>query len=838
LPCAPKSNPRSQASCPTSNPIHRLQRVCGFDSNYSLPATHYPLLPVPMHDLRYAFRQLLKSPGFTIVAALTLAIGIGANTAIFSTLDAALFRPLPYPHPEQLVQVFEKRSDGGTNSVSGGAFKDWSDHNAAFDSLTLVGEVRSNLRSESSPVRLDGIEVSHDFFRVLGIQPLLGRNFFPSDDQSGGDNNVIILTEELWRSRFGANPDIIGTPLILDDVPRTVIGVAPAGAWFFRDAQFFVPAVLAPNTDRSIRAGHWANVYGRLKSGMTVEQGGQDLRGVKQRLQDQYPVWKKDWSVTVESLPKKLTEETRPALLVLLAAVVLVLVIACANVANLLLARASDRGQEIALRAALGASSARLVRQMLTESLLLAALGGGLGILLSFWGIDVLRQLTADFLPPSMTPQIDGHVLAFSVGLTALTGVLFGLLPAWHFRRPDLNHALKNGGRGATAGGRQRTQSALVVAEVALTVVLLAGAGLLFRSLVKTATVDLGFEPQRVLAFDLSLPATTYKTAEERLAFTRSALERIRALPSVEAAGTGLAVPFAGGGYGEYIGRPNQPDNLTLGRIDFISEGYLEALGTRLLSGRRLEAADNRIGGPRVAVVNQTTIQTFFKTDNPIGEAVTFNGQVWKIVGVIADIPDRKLDGAARPRVYCPYAFRTNDYSVVVRTSLTPMTLVSDIRTALQQLDPGLPIANPRALDQAMAESMTERRLILGLIGAFALTALLLACIGLYGVMAYSVVLRRRELCIRLALGAAPKVVRTLVLRDGLRLALLGLAVGLVGAYAGARLISAMLFGVSAHDPAVLGSVAVILALVAVIACWIPALTASRSDPMDALRAE
>jgi predicted permease len=533
-----------------------------------------------------------------------------------------------------------------------------------------------------------------------------------------------------------------------------------------------------------------------------------------------------------------MTRDTRPALFVLLAAVILVLVIACANVANLLLARASDRGQEIALRAALGASSARLVRQMLTESLVLAALGGSLGILLSFWGIDVLRHLTADLLPPSMAPQIDRQVLAFSVGITVVTGVLFGVLPAWHFRRPDMNHALKNGGRGATAGGRQRTQSALVIAEVALTVVLLTGAGLLFRSLVKTATVDLGFEPERVLAFDLSLPSTTYQTAEQRLTFTRVALERIRALPGVDAAGNGLAIPFAGGGYGEYIAGANQPDNLALSRIDYISEGYLEALGTRLLSGRHLEAADNRIGGPRVAVVNQTTVRTFFKDDNPVGESVTFNGTTWKIVGVIADIPDLKLDGAPRPRVYCPYAFRTNDYSVAVRTSLEPMTLVSDIRVALQQLDPGLPLANPRALDAAMSKSMTERRLILGLIGAFAITALLLACIGLYGVMAYSVVLRRRELCIRLALGAPTQVVRTMVLRDGLRLALFGLVVGLVGAYAGARLISAMLFGVSAHDPAVLASVALILALVAAVSCWLPAASASRANPMEALRAE
>jgi predicted permease len=789
-------------------------------------------------DLKYAFRQLAQSPGFTTVALLTLAIGIGANTAIFSTLNAALLRPLPYPQADRLVQVFETREDGGQNGNSGGAFLDWREHNTQFDSLALVSRARLNLRGEQAPLRLEGLEVSHDFFRVFGVHPLLGRDFLPADDQAGGDNNVIILTEELWRSQFGANPALVGTTIIIDDVPRTVIGVVPAGAWLYREVQCFVPAVLAPNSDRSARSPHWANTFGRLKPGVSIAQGDEDLRAIKVRLQAQYPVWKKLWGVAVVSLPEKLAAESRPALLMLLGAVALVLLIACANVANLLLARANDRRQEIALRAALGASRLRLVRQVLTESLLLAILGGGLGILLSFWAIDLLRHLTADFLPRAMAPALDPRVLGFSVLLAGVTGIFFGLVPAWQLRRLDLNDALKNGGRGASAGGRHRTQASLVVAEVALTVVLLVGAGLLFRSLVKTASVSLGFEPQRALAFDLSLPGVTYKDGEQRLAFTRTLLDRIRALPGVEAAGTGLSIPFAGGGYGEYVGRPGRPASYTLGRVDYVSGGYLQALGTQVLSGRSLTDADNQRNGPRVMVISQTAASTFFPKENPLGENVEFSGKTWTVVGVIADLPDKKLDGAARPFVYCPQAFNPQDYSVVVRTSLEPLALVPLIRSAVQQLDAGLPLAHVRALDQAMAGSMSARRLILGLIGAFAVTALFLACIGLYGVMAYTVGLRRRELCIRLALGAAPRAVRTMVLRDGLKLVLLGIMLGLGGAYAGSRLIAAMLYGVSAHDPVVLGGVTFILTAVAFVACLLPAIKAARADPVAALRAE
>jgi predicted permease len=797
--------------------------------------------------MKFALRSLLRTPGFTIVAVLTLAIGIGANTAIFSTINAALLRPLPYPHADRLVELRERRADGGINNVSGGAFLDWRTHQTLFDRLTLLNGVAFNFRDQGAPpVRLDGLAVTHEFLRVLDVPPLLGRDFLPEDEQPGGQNHVVILTEELWRSRFGADPSVLGTQLILDDMPHTVVGVAPAGAWLHRDAQFFVPIVLRPNTELSSRDLHFATVIGRMKSGVTPLQAETELKEIKRQLESDYPTWKREWSVNVFGLQTQLSGNSRPALLTLIGAVGLVLLIACANVANLLLARASDRRQEIAVRAALGASGARLMRQVLAESLLLAFLGGGLGVVLSFWGVDALRHFTADVLPRALAPTIDGRVLAFSIAVTGATGLLFGIVPAWQVRRPNLNDVLKSGGRSATTGGRNRTQSALVIAEVALTLMLLASAGLLLRSLAKVTGNDTGFEPHRAVAFDLSLPGATYGNNEQRLAFLRDALARLRAIPGVDAAGAGLGVPFSGRGPGEYISRPDQPDNQSLGRLDYISGGYLEALGAKLLAGRTLTDADNTANAPRQVVINQMCAQMFFANEDPVGHSIFVLGNSWRIVGVIADIPDRSLDGAPRPFAYAALAFESRRFSLVVRTTsslenaeaLEPLSLVPSLRAAIQRIDPGLPLANIRTLEQAMSGSLAQRRVILSLIGAFAITALALACIGLYGVMAYSVVIRRRELSIRLALGATPAAIARMVLRDGFRLTLVGLAVGLAGAFAGARLIASFLFGVGPHDPFVLGAAACLLAAVAVASCWLPASRAARVEPMTALRSD
>jgi predicted permease len=787
-------------------------------------------------DARVGLRLLARSPGFAVVAVLTLALGIGANAAIYSALDAVLLRPLPYPAPDRLVQVVEIQNEGLPNSVSGGAFLDWRAHQRQFDGLTLTDRVSLNVRGSFGPERLRGMMVTHEFFAVFGIRPFLGRAFLPEDDRPGGTNDVVILTEELWRSRFGGDASLLGRPVVLDEVPRTVVGIVPGGAWMFKDDQFLIPAVLDPVTPSGQRSPHWAVVFGRLKAEATVAQAETDLKDVKERLNAAYPAFKQRWSVGVRALQDQLAADTRPFLFILLGAAALVLLIACANVATLLLARAHTREQELALRAALGASGSRITRQVLTESVVLAAIGGAAGLLVAFWSVGVLQSLTADMLPRALAPRLDLRVLAVSLALTGFTGLLFGSLPAWRARRTHLNETLKNGGKNATVGGRHRTQRLLIVGEVALTVILLAGAGLLLRSLANVTSTDPGFEPDRVLAFDLSLPRATYRTSEQRLAFSRTLLTRIRALPGVDAAGAGVAIPFSGRGSGEYFRRTDRPRELVLGRLDFASDGYLDALGARLLAGRFFTPFDNRIDGPRVLVINQTAARTFFPDEEAVGRQINVAANTWTVVGVVANVADRRLDAAPRPFAYAPQVFDPSGLSVAVRTPLDPLALTSAIRGEIQRLDSGVPLDNVRALSDALGRSLDQRRLVLNLMAIFALTALLLASIGLYGVMAYSVASRRRELCIRMALGAMRRDVMRGVLGEGARLVVIGLVIGLAGALAATRPLTVQLYRVETYDPVVLAGTTIVLATVALIACWTPAHRATRLNPIAALR--
>jgi predicted permease len=793
-------------------------------------------------DAIVGLRLLGRSPGFAVVSILTLALGIGANTAIFSALDAVLLRPLPYPAPDRLVEVFETLENGNPNSVSGGAYLDWRQHQTQFVALALLNPVTYNLRGRGTPERLTGVEASHELLQVLGVTPLLGRGFLPEDDRPGGRHDVVILTEELWRSRLGGDPSILDSTIVLDEVPRTVIGVLPRGAWLFREGAFFVPAVLEPGTPRARRAPHWAMVFGRLKPGVSLSQADAELKAIKRQLASEYPKFKQQWNVSLRPLPELIAGPSRPSLLILLGAVALVLLIACANVANLLLARACHREQEIALRAALGATGGRIVRQVLTESLVLATLGGVAGLAIAYWGVRLLRYLIVDMIPGAPPPELDARVLAFSLLLIGVTGLLFGLFPALRARRPDVNDALKNGGKNATAGGRQRAQSTLVIAEVALTVVLLTSAGLLLRSLANTASVDPGFEPGRALAFDVSLPEATYDAPEKSLAYSTALLARLRALPGVDAAGTGMAVPFTSGGFGEYFRRPNGAEerDALLGRMDFVSPGYLEALGMRLISGRSLTDADNRLKGPSVTVISASTARAFFPDSKAIGDAIgqqlIVGGDTWQIVGIVADKVDLRLDAELRPFAYMPQAFNPGQFSVVVRTSLPPLELVNSVQRELRSLDAGVALANPRALDQAMTGSMMQRRIVLTLVGAFAAGALVLAAIGLYGVMAYSVVMRRREICIRMALGAVRHDVLRHVLHDGVRLVAVGLAIGIAGALGVTQLLTSQLYQVRSYDPLVILGTMASVAGIALFACWMPAWRATRFDPIAALR--
>jgi predicted permease len=788
-------------------------------------------------DAALGFRLLRRSPGFTLVAILTLALGIGANTAMFSALDTVVLRPLPYPDSDRLLHVSEAREDGGPNSVSGGAYLDWRQRQTEFSAMVLLGRVSCNLRGRGLPERLNGVEATHEFLDVLGIAPLLGRGFLPGEDRPGNDR-VVILTEELWRTRFGGDPSILNSTLVLDEVPRTVIGILPRGTWLFTDDSFFIPAVLAPGTPRAMRAPHWAVVFGRLKPGVSPAAAEAELKNIKKQLTADYPTFKRDWSVTTSPLPELVAGPNRPSLLILFGAVSLVLLIACANVANLLLARTCNREQEIAVRSALGATRWRIVRQVLTESLMLAIIGGAAALAVAFSSLGLLKQLIGDIIPQAAVLTLDGRVLAFAGLVTAAAGLLFGILPALGAGGATLNDTLKNGGKSATAGGHRRSQSMLVVLEVALTVVLLTCAGLLMRSLANTSIVDPGFEPSKALALDLSLPDATYTSPDRRVAFSKELLGRIRSLPGVEMAGAGIAVPFSGRGYGEYFLRPDrgQERNVTLGRVDYVSPGYLEALGAHLRVGRTIAEGDDNANGPRVAVVTETTARIFFPDGNALDNTLTIAGQTWRIVGIVGDIADRRLDAAHGPFAYLPRGEAPNSFSMVVRASVPPLGLVNSIRREVERLDPGVAVANPRALDAAMATSMNGRRTILTIVGTFAAGALLLACIGLYGVMAYSVATRRREICIRVALGAVRRDVIAHVVGGGLRLTLVGLVLGLAAASAAARLLSAELFRVHSYDPLVMVATVLAIVLVAVFACWLPARRATSFDPIAALR--
>jgi predicted permease len=790
------------------------------------------------HDIILGLRLIERNPGFAAVAILTLALGIGANTAIFTALDTLLLRPLPYPQPERLVQISELVETGRPNSVSGGAFLDWREQQTQFDAIALTAPVAFNLRGSSRAERITGLEVSHEFFRVLGVPMRLGRGFAPDDDRPGAADAVIVLTEEFWRSHFGADPTAIGRSLVLDEVPHTIIGVFPAGAWLVRDHRFFVPAVLTPGTLRAARSPHWAAVFGRLRADTTIAQADAELKALKQRLTPLYPSFKAGWSVAVEPAADAIRGATRDPVLTLLAAVSLVLLIACANVANLLIARGYQRQQELAVRTALGATGRRLVRQVLTEHFVLVGLGGLAGVAVAYAGTSLLRYLTQLALPLSLAPRVDERALMFTLAATVVTGVLSGSLPALRAGRIGVNAALTNGSRNQTAG-RRRTQTMLVIAEVSFTVVLLCSAGLLMRSLLKTASVDPGFDAAHTLAFEVSLPDATYESRERRHAFAIQLVERLRALPGVAAAGSGMAVPFSGGGFGERFRRPQAPEqDYVMGRLSYASAGFLDALGVRLLEGRRLMPTDDHADGARVVVINDTAARTVFAGDTAVGQPVRIAGQVWQVIGVVADVVDRQLDARPQPLAYAPLAFNPGQLSMVVRTPLDPASLMESIRREVARVDAGVAVADARALDRAMNGSMLQRKVVLGLVATFATAALSLACIGLYGVMAYAVAIRRREFGIRMTLGARRAEIVSDVLRGGLSITAVGLVLGLAATAAAGRLLAGQLFEVRGSDPIALGVTTLTVAAVAMLASLVPALRAASVDPATALRGE
>jgi predicted permease len=789
--------------------------------------------------IRYGLRQMAKNPGFTAIAILTLALGSGANTAIFSVVNSALLQPLPYPQSGQLVQIFETNPDTERNNVSGGAFKDWQSQSHSFTHLAIYESIRRNLTGSGSPENVKGLAVSSEFLSVLGISPATGRDFARGEDSNGGNNHVIILSHQFWRDHFGSDPHIAGVSISLDQVPFTIVGVLPPHALLQDEASFLVPDVIDAPGENWSRAGHWRSVIGRMSLGATKLQVQTELRGIKQRLASEYPAFKQDWSVAVIPMQKASTEESRPALLILLATVGLVLLISCVNVSNLLLARGNARAREMAVRVALGAGTGRLVRQLLVESLLLALAGCAAGWLVAVFAIRVLTNMIAGMLPLMLQPKLDTRVFGLSLFVACACGILFGILPALRSSRPDLTVSLKEKVGASSGAGIKRSQSLLVVSEFAFTLMLLVGAGLLVRSFIRVMEASPGFRPEQTLAFDLSIPQAKYPKDSQRLQFIQSITQHLAAVSGVSSVGSSTALPLGEGGWTEYASRADQPKRMDYTvACDFVSPGYFSAMGMPLLRGRSITEADDREKAALVLVVDTTVARDLYPGTDAIGLHVSFMGESWEIVGIVAPVRHFYLDRPPTPSIYGPQSYAVANASIVIRSALPPSSLAVAIRNTVRGIDSDQPIANLRTLEAAMEKSLAPRRSILVLMALFAGMATVLACIGIYGVISYATSLRTRELSIRAALGAQRQDIIRLVVSGGLKVAVVGAAIGLAASFGLSRFIESQLYDVSARDPIVLSGAVLLLLLIAAISIYLPARRAANADPISGLRYE
>ena len=803
-----------------------------------------------LQDLRYGVRMLVKHPGFTVIAVLALALGIGANSAIFSVVNTVLLRPLPFPEPERLVRIGEgTRGQQPERGVF--SFPDYKDVQTQAQTLESVAGYLSSgtvltTTDGSEPERLRGADVAADYFTVLGVKPELGRVFTREEDQPNA--TVVVISHGLWQRRFGANPQVIGQQLKFGSASMTVIGVMPPGFEYpFRaeHQDYWEPLNDRPSPDREARDAHTLPVIARLKPGVTIEQARAELETISRRLEQQYPAANTNVAIAPVSMHGALIGDVRPALLMLLGAVGLVLLIACANVANLLLARAASRQKEIAIRTALGASRLRVVRQLLVESLMLALTGGALGLLLAMWGVDLLVAASPADIPRIQQVGLDTNVLVFTLALSALTGVVFGLVPALHASKPDLNDALKEGSRGSTESlRRNRVRSLLVVAEVALSLMLLIGAGLLLKSFVRLLQTDAGFDAEHVLTLDIPLSTKRYPTPAQQQDFFRRLIERTKELPGVQSAGVVNLLPLGEGDESitfQIAGRPPAPPgSVPEGNYTIASPGYFETLKLRLCAGRLLTERDNA-QAPPVMLVSEALVRRYFAGENPVGQRLLVGDETAprEIVGVVGDVRRAALETESQPEYYLPYEqVAERRLNLVVRTAGEPATMTATVRGAVRELDKEQLIWQTRTLDDLRAASVAGRRFNMMLLGLFAVVALLLAVLGIYGVMAYSVTRRTHEIGVRIALGAQRRDVLRLIIGQGMTLAAIGVGTGLLGALAATRLLTSLLYGVSATDPVIFAGLALLLALVALVACYVPARRATKVDPMVALRYE
>ena len=823
--------------------------ACG---NRQLAIENKETMETLFQDIRYGVRLLIKNKGFTAVAVFALALGISANTAIFSVVNAILLRSLPYSEPERLVVPVSVNAGRGSDrgSISYADYLDWSNEKEVFENVAVYSPQGADLTGGGEPERVQVAGVSEEYFAVMGVSPLIGRAF-EADDFKLNSTRTLVISYKLWQRKFGGDPGILEQTVYLNGRPYPVIGVMPRDSQWPDAFDIWAPMAVGPDPgpdlmrrDNMIFAG-----VARLKRGVSIKQADAAMAGIASRLEQEFPESRKGWTNRAIDLREYIVgDQLQLALMVLLAAVGFVLLIACVNVANLLLARAATREREIAIRLALGSGRVRLVRQLLTESVLLALIGGGIGLILAVWGVELLTALAPQDVPRIKEIQIDFRVLVFTIATSVITAVLFGLIPALHASKVNLNESLKEGGRSSGEGARGgRIRGALVVSEVVLSLVLLAGAGLMIRSFMRLQQVDPGFNTNNLLAMSLNCPSKRYPDNAQIIAFYKSVVDRVATSPGVESAAVSSALPLGGGGF--YLGRvflieghpepPAGPDNPAQWNV--MGPGYFETTGIRLLKGRSFDDRDTADSN-KVIIINETLANRMFPNEEPLGRRIRSwrdENLLREIVGVVSDVRYYGRDDQLRGLVYVPHTQNTwRSMSLTVRTTSDPAALISAVRDQIWSVDRDLAVDNPRTMNAILAQSVAPQRFSMMLLAVFAAIAMVLATVGVYSVLSYTVAQRSHELGLRMALGAQAGDVMKLVLMHGMKLTIIGVSIGLASAIALTRLMKSLLYEVGATDPVTFAIVTVLLMAVGLVACFIPARRATKVDPMVALRYE